>query len=52
VEAHPMTVHSARIYFVFSKKSVDLEIVEAFNKAIERETLAGNLQVIIDKWLE
>jgi len=52
VEIHPMTIYSDRIYFVFSKKSVDPKIVEAFNRAIERETLAGTLQAIIDKWLE
>jgi polar amino acid transport system substrate-binding protein len=52
VEVHPMTIYSDRIYFVFSKKSVDLKIVEAFNRAIEKETLAGTLQAIIDKWLE
>lgn len=52
VEAHPMTIYSDRIYFVFSKKSVDPKTVEAFNRAIERETLAGTLQAIIDKWLE
>ena len=52
VEVHPMTIYSDRIYFVFSKKSVDPKIVEAFNRAIERETLAGTLQAIIGKWLE
>jgi ABC-type amino acid transport substrate-binding protein len=52
VEAHPMKIYSDRIYFVFSKQSVDPKIVEAFNKAIERETLAGTLQAIIDKWLK
>ncbi|WP_155306018.1 substrate-binding periplasmic protein [Desulfosarcina widdelii] len=52
VEIHPMTIYSDRIYFVFSKKSVDPKIVEAFNRAIEKETLAGTLQEIIDKWLK
>ena len=51
-ETHPMTVHSDRIHIVFSKQSVQPQVVDAFNRAIQQKTASGAIDAIIDKWLE
>lgn len=47
---HPVPVHSAAFYFMFSRKSVKPEFIEAFNDALGRTAQSGVLATIIDKY--
>ncbi len=49
---HPLKIQTGSIHFMFSKKSVSLEKVEAFNQALERIRANGEYQRILNKYLK
>lgn len=47
---HSVPVHSAAFHFMFSRKSVKPEFIQAFNEALDSASKSGVLTSIIDKY--
>lgn len=51
-EVHPMLVTSSGVHLIFSKQSVNTEIVERFNKALAAIKANGTYDRILNKYLD
>ncbi len=52
LEIHPVNVGQDTLFFMFSKKSINKEIVTAFNSTLATIKADGSYQKIIDKYLK
>lgn len=52
IDIHPVIVHTADQYFMFSKKSVKPEIVDKINKSMDELKATGATDKIIDKYIK
>lgn len=52
IEIHPMKIYSDDIFVMFSKKSVEPGIIDAFNQSLEQLKANGVYQQVVDKYLK
>lgn len=52
VEIHPLPINSDKVYLMFSKKSVSPDTVEKINKSINQLKANGELEKIINQYIQ